>query len=707
MIIVEGNVKVGSPAIWVKSSISIAVLAAFAGVGYFTISDTTLNAYVKGAMNDYLSERVARSSGSESVNTLVNDSDVIASASIDDKEKEENALSNKALEKLESKEQAVAVGAVTKNESEQGKILSELSNDEAGFVQEVQQFDNKNTTELATLKALVKSQAEKINKLESLNADRNTRISELAVEREQQALSIEAELEKREAERAILLENLKKSKIETKSALRGLKHAEARVANARDSYNKRESELDSIVFRRTEALTKDLQMLRKESNKWAMLAISRKNELATVYAAVAADSPEALLLERIAKLEEKNASIGIQNEDILAELEVAKTELSGKQSADEHAIAKLQRSLAEKDFEFKNLQHELVGLKQQNAEMFARLNSKKLYEKKVTLDQAGLIASLRADLELKNKEVLELNENISLSLTEKDSQLRLLKTELEDKTKVSERLQDEVAAIRSQDTSKDLLAVVNEKDSQLQALRTQVLEFSSLKESLIRSHEQAEKDLYTAQAHLVSKEQELEKLRSESFQAQEAVFKLMNEKENLVSYNNAMQEKMLEIDTLKRELAEAREASVNALSNVNSVKLAQINAERDSVDMKANFLEMKSALSVADKRVKELEQRLASKEKQTESIDGTNQFDSSNNRIVEMRPVAGNSLSREAMAVGWYVKAASKDIAFIKNSQTGKSLRINVGFDVPGCGSVESIDPNTQVVKTTKCSIAG
>ena len=59
------------------------------------------------------------------------------------------------------------------------------------------------------------------------------------------------------------------------------------------------------------------------------------------------------------------------------------------------------------------------------------------------------------------------------------------------------------------------------------------------------------------------------------------------------------------------------------------------------------------------------------------------------------------------MAESWYVKAASEDVAFIKNRMSGKSLRVSRGFDVPGCGSVVSIDPKKQVVATLTCKITG
>ena len=54
---------------------------------------------------------------------------------------------------------------------------------------------------------------------------------------------------------------------------------------------------------------------------------------------------------------------------------------------------------------------------------------------------------------------------------------------------------------------------------------------------------------------------------------------------------------------------------------------------------------------------------------------------------------------------GWEVKAASNNIAFLKNSRTGRSLRVTRGFDLPGCGSVTAIEPAKQKVTAGGCVI--
>lgn len=54
----------------------------------------------------------------------------------------------------------------------------------------------------------------------------------------------------------------------------------------------------------------------------------------------------------------------------------------------------------------------------------------------------------------------------------------------------------------------------------------------------------------------------------------------------------------------------------------------------------------------------------------------------------------------------WRVKAASKDIAFLKNNLTGRSIKVTRGFDIPGCGGVVTINPVEQTVSAGKCIIS-
>ncbi|MFA0809414.1 hypothetical protein [Microbulbifer epialgicus] len=53
----------------------------------------------------------------------------------------------------------------------------------------------------------------------------------------------------------------------------------------------------------------------------------------------------------------------------------------------------------------------------------------------------------------------------------------------------------------------------------------------------------------------------------------------------------------------------------------------------------------------------------------------------------------------------WSVNAASENVAFIRNINTGKPLRVTRGFNIPGCGSVTDIRPETRKVITTSCVI--
>lgn len=54
----------------------------------------------------------------------------------------------------------------------------------------------------------------------------------------------------------------------------------------------------------------------------------------------------------------------------------------------------------------------------------------------------------------------------------------------------------------------------------------------------------------------------------------------------------------------------------------------------------------------------------------------------------------------------WQVSGASENLAFIKNVNSGTSLRVTRGFEIPGCGQVTDINPSQQKVTTTTCIIS-
>jgi len=53
----------------------------------------------------------------------------------------------------------------------------------------------------------------------------------------------------------------------------------------------------------------------------------------------------------------------------------------------------------------------------------------------------------------------------------------------------------------------------------------------------------------------------------------------------------------------------------------------------------------------------------------------------------------------------WKFVASNDSVAFIINKNSAQRLRVTVGFEVPKCGVVESIDPVKQIVKTNGCTI--
>jgi len=54
----------------------------------------------------------------------------------------------------------------------------------------------------------------------------------------------------------------------------------------------------------------------------------------------------------------------------------------------------------------------------------------------------------------------------------------------------------------------------------------------------------------------------------------------------------------------------------------------------------------------------------------------------------------------------WQVNGASENLAFIKNVNSGGTLRVTRGFEIPGCGQVTDINPSQQKVTTTTCIIS-
>ncbi len=53
----------------------------------------------------------------------------------------------------------------------------------------------------------------------------------------------------------------------------------------------------------------------------------------------------------------------------------------------------------------------------------------------------------------------------------------------------------------------------------------------------------------------------------------------------------------------------------------------------------------------------------------------------------------------------YYLSGASDKLAFVVNQNSKKSLRVQVGFDIPNCGIVKRIDPSAQTVITQGCTI--
>lgn len=235
-----------------------------------------------------------------------------------------------------------------------------------------------------------------------------------------------------------------------------------------------------------------------------------------------------------------------------------------------------------------------------------------------------------------------------------------------------------------------------------------------------------------------------ERLNEDNLALKQRIAELERTLESLeINSAKALAEKAAAIESLKNQLSDARrrekdlERRVLALDSSGEIKAAREQAARAraaeskyktalaalrSDQREAEQMKKRYYLSGGDD-IKSLQDRVAYLEGELEKeinerrdmelaheIERERAMELAREREAQrLRELASVKEARrvelEKPSAKWSVKAASKDIAFLKSKLTGRTLKVSRGVDVPGCGAVVGIDPENQTVSAGDCII--
>lgn len=474
--------------------------------------------------------------------------------------------------------------------------------------------------------------------------------------------------------------------------------------------------LDGQVYARTRALIEEVQSVREESNKWAALAIARNSQLKAFHAAFdpKTDSHRSLR-ESMSKLASDNAELRVKVENLTA----------ARDSALDEVKIELENAISERDASLDTLKVDLESTAAERDEALRQLESRDNEVRRLQSRVASLEAlsdrnaEQVAALDTVESEVISLQDRLEKTQALNESLVAArnkAETELFESQQILAAVRKEVEGLRTesfgaQNTVFQLLNDQKTLEDHLAHIRPTVERARELEEKLASEREKAINAIEkgnTAKAAQLAAEEDVVRLKAQLLIADEKNLKLAN---NLDEVSMERDAALASIVNLKERI-KVGSARINKAHDAEiSAKIASIVQEKTIAEAKA--IHLQSKLNSAEKEVASLKKslldstRIANSRQITPANIGGDTMTSTDQKIRSASMKDRYFAESSPKGRGWYVKAASNNIAFIKNSQTGKSLRIEIGFDIPGCGTVLAIDPRDQIVKTSNCEIAG